>query len=359
MCDTFAENYAAQINGFASDTSDLQPTMVLFNDPHCGGTFFPSAMSAVPSNPFTQGQTLTSGTDFTFTPLSLFLPYTFQTVTMTSQNGHSATFLGPASLPDLSLVNWQTGGTAPFPSMADDPIKTITLQTLQPWTNSVLSMCMGETRFIDVYPLSRFYPQSERCDAFMPDFCSVPVNQTLYADQCSCLLEQPALEAESKKFGVTLPVVCFGENCATTLSYKTSNMMSEPCNLTICQQIISSTPGIVNEGQDTIFCGGQFYKANGSLVVPSVTPLPAPSNAQQEGTPFYVWIMLGVSAALFAVLVILLFLEKPKKEVNVLRQIRKLQSQRRVYNISNPGTLPNETSATSLTSITPSSFVEY
>ena len=104
-------------------------------------------------------------------------------------------------------------------------------------------------------------------------------------------------------------------------------MMSQPCNLTICQQVISSTPGIVNEGTDVIFCGGEFYKQNASIVVPTVTIVPPKARATEE-TPFYVWIMLGVSGIMFVILVILLFMDKPKKGSSVLRQIRKLQSQK-------------------------------
>lgn len=361
MCDAWSENYAAQINTFNSTTSDLQPTLVLFGSTDCGGTFFPEALSQVPSNPFVQAQRLVAGIDFALVPASLYIPFNFFTVVMTSQSGtYSSTFLGPVTLPNLTLVRWQTPASATAnPTMASDPIHTITFSALQPWTSSLFEMCMGETRYVDAFPLSRYYPQSERCDYFMSQqFCNNPVNQANNPGPCACLIEEPGLEAESKKLGVTLPVVCFGEGCATERSYKTNNMMSQPCNLTICQQIISSTPGIINEGQDTIFCGGQFYKANGTIVAPSLTPLPAPSNQQQEGTPFYVWIMLGVSAVLFVVLVVLLFTERPPKEVSVLRQIRKMQTQRSAVHPSR--TAWPETSATTLLpSADVNNFVEY
>lgn len=357
MCEDFINVYAANINTVNSDTTDLQPTVVLFTDPQCGGALFPETSGAVSSNSFVQGQTLTRNVDFAMIPAALYLPFDFVQVTLTSDAGRSSLLLGPLTLPNLSLVNWQQPeGGVTNPDMVSDPIKTITFTSLQSWTSSVFDMCMGETRFVGPYPLSRFYPQSERCDYFMTNqFCNNPINVAHEPDACSCITEEPAIEAQSQQLGVTLPVICFGTACATTRSYKTNNMLSQPCNLTICQQIISSTPGIVNEGQDTIFCGGQFYKANGSIVAPSVSPDSAPTTSS-ESTPFYVWIMLAVSAVLFVVLVILLFMDRPKKEVSILRQLRKMQSRRQVYNLSNSSTQPLETDATPLEL---QQFVEY
>lgn len=353
MCDAFASNYAAQINSFTPVSADLQPTLVLFDSFQCGGSFYPTTASSVPSNPFTQGQVLLQFQDFPFTIASLFVPFNFASVTFMSAAGNSSTYIGPVMLNDLQFVRYQLDASgqpsSSVPDMYSDPIYQITITTLTSWTTEVFDMCLGETRYVDGFPLARYYPQSERCDYFMSNqFCNNASLAASHPDACACLLELPGLEAESKKLGVTLPVVCFGQKCATQRSYKTNNMMSQPCNLTICQQIISSTPGVVDQGQDTIFCGGQFFKANGTLVAPSVTPLPAPSNAQQSGTPFYVWVMLGVSAALFVVLIVLLFSEKPPKEVGVLRQLRKIQKQRQIYNLSNLQAVPRETPATVL-----------
>ncbi len=345
MCEAFQQNYAVAVNGFASDTSDLVPTMVVFDSTQCDGQHFPSDATPIPpTNPFVQTQTLHSADWGGFTIQSLVVPFNFVIVELVSVAGNTAQLLGPTFLPDLGLVRWQTGGTKP-PTMTADPIATIQFASVSNWDFQVFSQCMGDLQFIGTTPLTRFTGQSERCDTFMPTQWCVGNNLTLYPNQCSCIVELPEIEAESQKLGVDLPVICFGQTCATTASYKTNNMMSKPCNITVCQQTISSTPGIINEGQDTVFCGGTFFNAAGNIVAPSITPLPPPSNAQQAGTPFYVWIMLGVSAILFAVLIYLLFSEKPKKETSVLRQIRKLQSKRTVFNPSNPSTLPTETAS--------------
>lgn len=325
-CGGFSENYAAQINGVLDPSADTVPTMVLFADSDCNGLTYPLPVSGnLPSNQYTTTQTIYLA-QYNLIPRSVYIPFNFVSVSMTSRSGtYQSTFLGPVLLPDLTLVRWQTPfGGGNNPNMFDDYIASITFNSIQSWVpTNVLNMCFGETRYIDVYPLIRYYPQSDRCDTFMTtQYCNQTSNST--SDVCSCIAEQPALEAQSKTLGVTLPVVCFGKKCATTASYKTNNMLSQPCNLTICQQIISSTPGIVNEGQDTIFCGGRFYESNGNLVQPSISILPAPSTSS-ESTPFYVWIMLGVSAVLFAILVILLFSDKPKKDTTVLQQIQKMQ----------------------------------
>ncbi len=312
--------------------------MVLFNSTLCGGSYYPQDAGGVQSNPFSQNQTITSA-DWLFNIESIIIPFNFIIVNLTSEasvgdgkDAETTSFLGPTFLPDLSLVRWQKSPVSPPPYMnaSGHRIASINFQSIRPWDFSVFEQCMGEPQYIGVFPLSRFNGQSQRCDTFMPTQWCVGANLQQYATECACIIEEPTIEAESKQLGVALPVICFGEGCATGFSYKTNNMLSKPCNITVCQQTISSTPGIVNEGTDTVFCGGQFYNSKGTLAQPSVTPIPPPSNAQQEGTPFYVWIMLGVSAVLFAVLIYLLFSEAPKKDTNVLRQIRKLQSKRSV-----------------------------
>jgi len=341
MCDILFQNYAAAINGVADPSTDLVPTFLLFEYTECSGNFFPNEDGvSFQTNTFTQGQT-TNVSHWqpvinTQIPQSFFIPFNFQNVVMSSFVGRTSTFLGPFYSSDVSTLNWQTNPTGlGLSSMADDPIVLVTFNYVFTWQNQgVLPMCMGHTGYIGPFSLNRYQPQSTRCDYFMTNqWC----NTYIQNNECGCFADLPAIEAQSASLHVNLPVICFGSNCATKTTYKTNNMISQPCNLTICEQTILSSPNIINAGTDTVFCGGQFFNDTGVIPLPPpVSPLPAPSEPS-SGTPFYVWIMLAVSAILFVLLIFLLFAEKPTKESSLLHQIRKISKSRNTNLSKQPG----------------------
>jgi len=313
MCQVFQENYANFINGnglnTTNNTSDVIPSLVLFSDSPCAGTFYPSKGGTFISNPFDVGQTIMEAS-WNFTVASFFIPFNFRMVVMTSSSGNNtSTFIGPYYVEDTSQIDWQflVGlGTPSFTDMRSDPIGSIFLNTVLDWQSGcLLPMCMGSPQFIGPYVLSRFFPQTARCDAFMTNtWCA----QHLQNTECGCFAELPAVQAKALRLQVNLPLICFGEQCALTRTYKTNQMMSQSCNLTICQQTINQTKGIIDAGQDIIFCGGSFFNSQGTLpVLPTATPLPAPVNPRPSEEEFYTWIILGVAAVLFILVIYLLF----------------------------------------------------
>jgi len=325
-CDDTLQRYASAVNSFPSTTSDLIPSLLLFSGIECGSSIYPSSGGTFVSNPFTQLQIITIS-NWTFSVVaSFFIPFNFSQVKFTSTNGRTSTFLGPWFVTDTSKTDWQVNGTnTTTANMFDDSIASIQFLSILDWNSQALEpMCMGQQEYIGYNPLTRFQGQTPRCDTFMGSTWCAQSSPNISNTECSCFQELPEIEAKSEQLNVDLPVICFGQGCATQTSYKTLSMLSKPCNLTICQQTVESTPGIVNQGQDTVFCGGQFYKQNGTIVQPSVSPLVTPTNTSSSETPFYVWIMLGVSGLLFAILVYLLFSDKQTKQSSVLRQIKKL-----------------------------------
>jgi len=351
MCDAVFQEYANAINGFTSTTSDVVPGLLLFSTTQCGGVKFPNVGGVgFESNQYSSNDMLTAATYTPIllgNPISFFIPFTYKLVTMKSTTGgFTSQFVGPFFTTDASLLAWQTDPAGS--NMVANPIAEIffndiliwappVVSTPSPVSQALLPQCLGKLEFLGPFSLVRFTPQSERCDAFMTDTWCAEGTTTLNNEECSCFKELPDIEQKSEDLGVALPVICFGEKCATENTYKTLMMLSRPCNLTICQQTVSSTPGIINEGQDTVFCGGQFFKQNGQIANPSVSPIPGPSNPTSgEEAPFYVWIMLGASGILFLVLVYLLFAAPPKHGSSILRQIRKIAQARKSSRATRP-----------------------
>lgn len=343
MCDQLFENYASAVNSYESATSDLIPGLLLFTGSQCSEGMFPSAGGGsfnFASNTYTSASDpiqrgVTEGWDFVVS--SFFIPFNFKLVTFqNAAKTRTSQFVGPFFTTDTRLLNWQS--VEEEVSLASDPVTFIYFTDILDWPSQALQpMCLGTLEFIGPFSLTRFTPQSQRCDTFMTDTWCDPDTPRIDNVECSCFKELPDIEQKSKELGVDLPVICFGIECATRESYKTLGMLSKPCNLTICQQTINATPGIVNQGTDTVFCGGQFFQQNGNLVQPTVTAIPGPpAKITKEDAPWYVWIMLGASALLFLVLVYLMFGSSRTKGSSISRQIQRIAREYKSRRASRP-----------------------
>ncbi len=329
MCESLYENFASAINGVSDLTQDLVPGPLLFSNTQCGGVFYPNSGGTFLSTPFQVGDKITATQWGSLIPgkiQSLFIPFNFQSVTLQSAAGRTSIFLGPYSLSDVASTVWQkNAANQADENMLNDPIQSIAFTQIANWiSDSVLSMCNGRISFVSGFALKRYAPQSDRCDAFMTnEWCPDHLTNT----ECGCFSDLVTIEKKSKEMGVNLPVLCYGESCALKKTYKTGSMLTQQCSITICQQTINSSPGIINAGNDTIFCGGQFFDEHGSIPLPPhVVPASSASTPALKGTPFYVWIMIGVSAILFILLIFLLFGSRPKKaSKNILTQLQELQ----------------------------------
>jgi len=328
MCEDFFSQYLSFING----PTQPVPSVMLFASTECNSPSYPLGPGATfVTNPFTPGQTVTDTTWKVVGQLgnnkvaAFFVPFNFISVKMVSAGGRVSNILGPFFLTNTATLNWQNNEAAVgFADMFSDPIVSMTFTYIQDWPSQALvTMCMGRTSYIGSFPITSWAPQTENCDTFMTNtWCANNINNP----ECACFKELPAVEAKSIEFKANLPVICFGQQCATLRTYKTNGMLLSPCNLTICLQTISESPGIIDVSTDVIFCGGRFFNSSGQLPTqPSVTALPAPTEPD-NGTPFYVWIMLAAAGLLFLVLIFLLFSEKPTSQSNILQEIKKIKA---------------------------------
>jgi hypothetical protein len=150
-------------------------------------------------------------------------------------------------------------------------------------------------------------------------FCANASN--IDKDECACIKDLTTVTEKSLQLKVSLPVICFGENCAQKNSYKTKGMVQQPCNFTICQQIFNQAPDIFVGSENKIFCSGRFFNdvnlanstnANNAGTVSDLDISDTPNRVTKNEFPFYVWIMLGIGSLLFIVLIYLMFGPKPK-----------------------------------------------
>jgi len=197
-------------------------------------------------------------------------------------------------------------------TMNDDPITSMDVIAKLDWTAAKVDMAMGATRYIGVLPYLRYTPQSSRADAFMTQWCSEPANAN--DARCSCIKDEPAYIALSDSLRATLPVTCFAEKCARHDSYKLRHMADTTCNTTMCNQSVQNDQGVVAENQLYMQCNGGFYVSQ--RIFPSPTGVPIDADEiipERKDISFYVWIMLGVSGAIFILLVYLMF--RPQAEI--------------------------------------------
>lgn len=306
MCQVFFQNYAAQL----SDDTNQEPQLVFFRATQC-----------TPVPPLFLSLNAGGTYDFTannFVVGSLYVPFNYS-VTLLSRHGRSLLVLGPNFIADCSTRFWPDGQA----SMLDDPVTLVKCERRDVWETVRREMCMGTLKTIGTFSIPAYAPQSSWCDNYMTTkFCVSQPNDP----RCACVAEQQDLNAQANANGVTLPVTCFGYKCATSRSYRTSAMNDQPCSLTLCRQIITQTPGVINEGTFQIFCGGQFFNQKGET--PSTMPAPDPTiiDVGASPTPFYTWVMLGVSGILFLMLVFLLFTPQARRLNQTDTTLKKIQS---------------------------------
>lgn len=333
MCEAALQQYAAAINNVTDNTTDLQPTALLFNQTYCAGTMYPRQADGSFTYVTPNSYQVPSG----FVIRSLFVPFDVK-LQLTSASGRSKTILGPQVISDTSQNFWDPLNLNY--SLSSDPISLVQLTELVSWTQNRKSMCMGTAKYIGSNPLVRYNPTSERCDTYMEqDYCG-NLTRKETDEACACFSDLAAVEKLSAEKNVTLPVTCFGQRCASLNSYKTRAMLSVPCSLQVCQQIIQNAGNNLIQGEYTIFCNGHYFDTDGNYTIDS-TPTDnnggssgnsnssgskdgAPSTPQSE--PFYNWIMLAVGCVLCILFVILAF-SNLREDTTLLQQQTATMSQ--------------------------------
>lgn len=301
MCDALLERYASVINA-----SEVVPSILFFSTPDCGGEMWPNNGSGdFPDIPSTSGS-------IPFQPKSIFIPFTVHHVRFTIPPSTILEYMGPFTILDTTDIT-------------TSPITAFTVLDSSDWnTNVIPSACNGNTKYIGSFPLVRYQPQSASCDAAISALCAThPESNPI----CGCFADVIALEDQSTIAGINLPVTCFGQRC-NGIAYKTADMVSQTCNLTVCEQTITASPGIVQDGNFTIYCGGRFFQKNGQLVSPTTNSSSAPITIPPTSNSTSSWIayaVVGVGLLLCIVLVFLIFSPKPRVAADpVVQQLRDL-----------------------------------
>jgi hypothetical protein len=335
MCDAFLQNYSSAMNNYSNPKQDIVPTIITFTDINCTGGFFPrgSSLDQYVSNNYTNGQLI----NLSHTIKSIFIPSNFTSVTFSgtySSHTYTSTVKGPLMWSDLSAIYWQTytGSGDPDKDMVKVPPTTMLINTIKDWQSEVVKpACMGKPLNVGQFSLTRFTPARERCDYFMKNqFC---INDSLENDEsCGCFKDLYTIQAKSQNEKVDLPVICFGENCGNKNTYKTASMLSKPCNITICEQLLNTSEGLINDSTQTIYCAGHFFQNQGSFISPTVTVTSVPTASTETNS--YIWI-IAISVVAFGVLMLLMFAkieEGPKK--TVMEKLK--EAKKKSFTVKNP-----------------------
>ncbi len=193
-----------------------------------------------------------------------------------------------------------------------------------------LDMCMNTiSTVVGAQHLLSWHGGSQECDDFMTIFCE-PVsaftclpNSTEIAplndpyQPCVCLVEQNCIRdtfcqpgspievcPEPTKLAAYVPVSCYGKQCSVS-GYRWGFMQRQPCNITLCQQIINLVGNdIVRKGGSTLWCGNQAISAaNGSLTPTPTTTIPDFNANPDTGIQLetWTWILIGIAVFAFAI----------------------------------------------------------
>jgi hypothetical protein len=352
MCDAFFQNYAAALNEKSPEGKVLIPAMILFRQNNCNEyTIIDHKQSPKCLETFC----VSDDKELPFTPHGVFIPFNYnksgstvvfssKKITSFSENGkveekstYTSTFKAPVLISDLSKTRWQTGPLSKKerPYMNKEKLKYISYAG-DTWHQTVSDMCMGSVGNVGDYSLVKYAPQGAFCDDFMENtWCKDP--SRLENPECGCIKDmQTDIKILSRKYGVDLPVLCFGKNCGSTSAktYKTLNMLSKPCNLNVCQQDITaisdSKDSIIDKSKQKVFCGGTFYNNVRNVGAPEVDLIDRTSKDLPESTPFYTWILMGLSVLVFMILIFTMFRDPVKKSEDIVTELKRIKRRRKL-----------------------------
>jgi hypothetical protein len=354
MCDAFLQNYSGAVNAFKSPSEDLVPGLVLFSGPNCTGNHYPRNTQTGGLIDLRDSDWVTKLSDGTYTKTnvrpgiatifpgetavqSFIIPFNIQKVRFFGEVDDGdvySDFVGPYRASSTSNMNWQDYLSLDTPLNKAHRMNNITyVQILQmsDWLYDVHQMCMGKLRTLGPYKLTRYEQSGDRCDNFMKnEYCCKSCDGYETID-CGCYRDLEEVKERSQEVGVDLPVLCFGEHCASTNTYKSAGMLSKPCNITVCEQLIQETSAnlsVISNSTDTILCSGHFFTSQGELLK-AEDPAPllgvTDSRSPHDENPFYVWIMLAVSGVLFGLVVYLMFSRGSSSNGNLDTIIQKLK----------------------------------
>ena len=376
-------NYAGLLENNASEQSNnvIRPHPLFFTSKNCQGTTFPS-MSEEPE----YGKRLDNPNSSNLLR-SMYIPSGYKVVFVTSSGTYTYTAEEPQIISDVSLFLLKANIPIPVGSLedttADEDAKitrTYTLPDLKSYTlfapldengNSEtlttwkVSHCYNNRlSYVGNSVLNSFKPQSIECDTFMKSYCnpllpkltcSLSSNDAIVKDgipedlkdrqaPCACLLEQKCQEKiYGNETAAKMPVICTGKNCSLE-GYKFKEMVQQPCNLTLCRQIIETDgKNIVNTGSQTLYCGTQSHrlisnkdKETNEVKNVQIEQTAAPTQNTQSDKPShinadrsfptYLWMLIGFILLMLIVLVPGIVLLSKRQKLKQPTNLNKLSS---------------------------------
>lgn len=229
-------------------------------------------------------------------------------ITLYTDNSKSEILPGP-----VWYYDWRNSGA----TLAKETITSFTAERVEPWDTGsdsvVYDMCAeNKLYYLGPFRIIRWIPQSNTCDSFMTQFCSISVNE----DQniCACFEAQKFL---LEKYGVNLPATCLDANCSvnvhnkpccTEVGYRTEAMVKEGCSVELCESIIEiNGQDIIDSGTTEIYCSGRFWNVADNTDISTATPIaPADSSpsTKDSSVDWYIWAILGVGIVIAIALTI-------------------------------------------------------
>lgn len=307
MCSNVLSNYATFLN------AGSEPTLLTFQLKNCKGLLTPSTDNGngFTSNTYTKGETivLTNGMK------SMYIPVSITQVEVTSATGLKSTLYGPYVSGNTDGLVWDTSSESK--TWLDDNPVSVKIVDIQNWNMLIRQQCLGRVVQVNGYDLLRYQGQTNTCDTFMTNYCALHVN----SPECGCFLAQKSHTLKSTG------VACVSQDCVGQRTYKTKAMLERPCNQTLCQQIIKTDPNNENliQVNNKIYCNSNYFDKDTQEVskdsnqatneVGEVQNTSSETNTTHtqnlkvtsKPTPWYTWIIIGISCVLFIILTTLIY----------------------------------------------------
>jgi hypothetical protein len=251
-----------------------------------------------------------------------------------SGNGSLATRPQLLILPNNLLsteksVRFSNGSS--WPSAANTAVY-IVLWREYSFPQQLLQLCTGTTLYLGPFAGEEhknlafaWHPQSRNCDQFVTALCRSTATRGWLATQgkpdlCDCFDQQAVL---NQLYGdrYSIPVICFGTTCGTSLTaYKTSSMVQsvkgQACSFAECQELVLTLGSSTASTTPTapITCQNQLVQVLPPVLTTQTTLTSVPDAAQQAFTqtilttviPVWAWYVTGLGAALLLVTLFLL-----------------------------------------------------
>jgi len=353
-CLQVLSDYAGFLNANPTTITGARPHPLFFSGLNCTGRMWPDrenepADSVVMLNP--------ASTPYAFG--SMYVPPGW-TVQLTDMDGNVGNYPKTASGLPILIADTSTtliGNEAVFFIRNRIAQASIFLPRILNEVYSIeqwkLNMCMNTiSTVVGAQHLFSWHGGSQECDDFMTARCEHVSKRTCQPNSteiapleakyqpCVCLVEQNCIRdtfcqpgspiavcPEPTKLSAYVPVSCYGKQCSVS-GYRWGYMQRQPCNITLCQQIVNLIGNdIVRKGGSTLWCGNKSLSAaDGSVTPTPTTTIPDYNSNPDTGIQLETWTWLLIGIAVFAVaialpLAIVVYRQAGKRNAKIPQQV--------------------------------------